>query len=207
MSKPDNYLKPSQKRTLRAWKIALDRINIAQFSEDLKEKIEQIERELSQENHQVIDKIIEIVKENADLNDAYETARKELAQDYNSQERTKTAIAWDSNYLTSSTSKSPTKTQEKINRKALLILQALENYPLTLEDLKYRLNLQSWEVRKLVKQLWNERKISKLSGNIWYNLLPITKRGELSIENDDSETYFTLTSLGTLQLHSLVNSR
>lgn len=207
MSQPYDSLKPSQKRTLNAWKIALEDVNFEHFSEALKEKIEDIEKELSQNNYQVINEILEIVKENTDLNDAYQTARKALAEDYNSQERDKIAISYNSNNLTPITSNSRTKTKQKINRKALLILQALETYPLTLEDLKYRLNLPSSQVHKLVKQLWNERKINTLSGNSLYNLLPIIQRGELNIESDDSDTYFTLTSLGTLQLRTLVNSR
>lgn len=207
MSQPYNSLKLSQKRTLDAWKIAINSVNIEHFSDELKTKIEQIERELYQNNYQVIDKIPEIVKENADLYDAYKTARKELAEDYDSQEKDKIAIPYNSNYATSINSNYGLKIKGKINRQAIFILQELETYPLTLEDLKCRLNLQSSEVHELVKKLWNERKINKVSGNIWYSVFPITKPREFDIIEDDQETYFNVTSLGKMQLHRFINSR
>lgn len=207
MSQSFNSLKPSQKRTLNAWKIALQRVNIEEFPESLKETIEQIEAKLSENNYQVLDEIPEIVKNISGFCDAYQTARQELAEDYDSKERNKIAIPWDSNYSNDRTSSSKKKTKQKINPKALFILQELETYPLTLEDLKYRLNLPSWEVLKLIKQLWNERKINKVSGNIWYSIFPITKPRTLDIQEDDSETYFTITSLGEIELRRLSNSR
>ena len=207
MSQPFNSLKPSQERTLNAWKIALERIDFNNLSKDLIVRIEQIERELSQNNYQVIDDIINIVKENNDLNDAYQTARQELAEDYNSKERTKIAVPLGVNNSNHRTSKTRTKTKQKVDRKALFILQELETYPLTLQDLKYRLELPSWEVYQLVKKLWNDRKINKVSGNIWYSVFPITKPGTLDIEEDDSETYFTVTSLGEMDLRRFSNSR
>lgn len=207
MSQPSKPLKPSQKRTLDALKIAIQRIDIEQLPEDLREKIKIIEIESSTNNYQVVDEIIASIENISDFNAAYKKARQELGEEYKSQEKTKIASTYPSSYSTSNTSKSRAKTKQKINPKALFILQELENYPLTLEDLKYRLDLQSWEVYKIVKQLWNERKINTLSGSIWYNLLPITKRGELPIEKDDAETHFTVTSLGRLQLRKSKRDR
>ncbi|MDJ0845034.1 hypothetical protein [Crocosphaera sp.] len=207
MSQSFNSLDLSQKRTLNAWKIALKRVNIEEFPESLRATIEQIEDKLSENNYQVLDEIPEIVKNISDFCDAYQTARQELAEDYNSQERNKIAITWDSNYSNDRTANAKKKTKQKINPKALFILQELETYPLTLEDLKYRLQLPSWEVHQLVKQLWKERKINKVSGNIWYSVFPITKPRPFDVQEDDSDTYFTVTSLGKIELRTLSNSR
>lgn len=205
MSQPFNSLKPSQERTLNAWKIALERIDFNNLSKDLIVRVEQIERELSQNNYQVIDEIINIVKENDDLNDAYQTARQGLTKDYNSKERTKIAVPLEGpNYRIVGFRG---RTKQKIDPNALFILQELDTYPLTLRDLKYRLDLSSGKVLELIKQLWNERKINKVSGNIWYSVFPITKPGTLDIEEDDSETYFTVTSLGEMDLRRFSNSR
>ena len=57
------------------------------------------------------------------------------------------------------------------------------------------------------KAMENEKKINKVSGNIWYSVFPITKRGILDIQEDDSETYFTVTSLGKIELRTSSNSR
>ncbi|MDJ0600019.1 MAG: hypothetical protein QNJ37_14400 [Crocosphaera sp.] len=207
MNQPSNSLKPSQQRTLNAWKIALQRVNIEEFPENLRATIEEIEAKLSENNYQVLDEIPEIVKNISDFCDAYQTARQELAEEYNSQERDKIAIPWDSNYSNDRIANSKKKTKQKINPKELFILQELETYPLTLRDLKYRLELPSWEVHQLVKQLWNERKINKVSGNIWYSVFPITKPRSFDVQEDDSETYFTVTSLGKVELRTLSNSR
>ncbi|EAZ90266.1 hypothetical protein [Crocosphaera chwakensis] len=207
MSQPSNPLKSSQKRTLDAWKIALKRVDVDTFPENLKVKIEQIERDLSQNNYEVISKIREVVKENDNFNDTYQTVRQELAEQYSSKERDKIAIPLEGNNLTNRSFKNREKTKQKIDPKALFILQELDTYPLTLRDLKYRLDLPSWEVYKLIKQLWNDRKINKVSGNIWYSVFPITKPRNLDIQEDDSETYFTVTSLGKTQLRKLSNSR
>ncbi len=207
MSQPSKPLKPSQQRSLDALKIAIQNVDIEQLPEDLREKIKNLEIESSTNNYQFIDEIIAMIQNISDFNSAYKKARQELAEEYNSQEKTKIASPYPSNYSTSNTSNSRAKTKQRINPKALFILQELENYPLTLRDLKYRLDLPSWEVHKIVKQLWEQRKINTLSGSIWYNLLPITKRGELTVENDDSETYFTVTSLGRLQLRKSMRDR
>ncbi|MDJ0508138.1 MAG: hypothetical protein QNJ64_02610 [Crocosphaera sp.] len=202
MSQSSNSLKTSQKRTLDAWEITLKRVNIEQFPEDLKIKIEQIERELSQNNYQVINEINNIVQENTDLSNAYQIAREELAKDYNSQEKNKIAIPWDSSYSTDETSYYQTK-----NPKALFILQELDASPLTVRDLKYRLNLPPGDVLELLKKLWNQRKINKVSGNIWYSIFPITKPKRFDIKEDDSKTYFTLTSLGEMELRKSIRER
>ena len=86
-------------------------------------------------------------------------------------------------------------------------MQELENYPLTLDDIKYRLNLKSEEVHQFVKQLWNERKVNKVSGSIWYSLFPITKPRRFDITEDDSHTSFTLTTLGEIELRRFSNYR
>ncbi|MDJ0579532.1 hypothetical protein [Crocosphaera sp.] len=207
MSQPSKPLKPSQKRSLDALKIAIQNVDVEQLPEDLREKIKRIEIESSRNNYQFIDEIIALIQNISDFNAAYKKARQELADEYNSQEKDKISSPYPSNYSSYNTSNSSAKTKQKINPKELFILQELENYPLTLEDLKYRLNLKSEEVHQVVKKLWNERKINTLSGSIWYNLLPITKRGELPVEKDDSETYFTVTSLGRLQLSKSMRDR
>ena len=207
MTQPSKPLKPTQKITLDALKIAIQRVNIEQLPEDFREKINRIETESSEYNYQVIDEIIASIENISDFNYAYKKARQELAEEYNSQEKTKTASTYPSTYSPSNTSHSPAKNTQKINPKALFILQELEDYPLTLEDLKYRLELSSSEVLEIVKELWNEKKINKVSGNIWYSVFPITKRGILDIQEDDSETYFTVTSLGKIELRTSSNSR
>ena len=202
MTQPSKPLKPSQKRTLDALKIAIQRVDIEQLPEDLREKIKSIERESSEYNYQVIDEIIASIENISHFNAAYQKARDELTKDYNSKEKTKIASSYPSNH-----SPSRAKTEQEINPKALFILQELENYPLTLEDLKYRLNLKSEEVHQIVKQLWNERKVNKVSGSIWYSLFPITKPRRFDITEDDSHTSFTLTSLGEIELRRFSNYR
>ncbi|CCQ61604.1 hypothetical protein [Crocosphaera watsonii] len=202
MTQPSKPLKPSQKRTLDALKIAIQRVDIEQLPEDLREKIKSIERESSEYNYQVIDEIIASIENISHFNAAYQKARDELTKDYNSKEKTKTASSYPSNH-----SPSRAKTEQEINPKALFILQELENYPLTLEDLKYRLNLKSEEVHQIVKQLWNERKVNKVSGSIWYSLFPITKPRRFDITEDDSHTSFTLTTLGEIELRRFSNYR
>ena len=132
MTQPSKPLKPSQKRTLDALKIAIQRVDIEQLPEDLREKIKSIERESSEYNYQVIDEIIASIENISHFNAAYQKARDELTKDYNSKEKTKIASSYPSNH-----SPSRAKTEQEINPKALFILQELENYPLTLEDLKY----------------------------------------------------------------------
>lgn len=208
MSQSEHSLKQSQQRTLDAWNIALEKINLEQLPEALQENIEIIQRELSQNNYQSLEKIPDIVKQDIDLKQVYSAARQELRKEYVSQERTKSAATIEEVSTFSFPNAEPVeKTKSKLNRKALLILQELDNYPLTLEDLKYRLDLPSWEVHKIMKQLWNERKIDKVSGNIWYSVFPITKRKEFDVDNDDSNIAFLLTSLGKFHLHSVVKSR
>ena len=202
MTQPSKPLKPSQKRTLDALKIAIQRVNIEQLPEDFREKINSIETESSEYNYQVIDEIIASIENISDFNAAYQKARDELTKDYNSKEKTKIASSYPSNH-----SPSRAKTEQEINPKALFILQELENYPLTLEDLKYRLNLKSEEVHQIVKQLWNERKVNKVSGSIWYSLFPITKPRRFDITEDDSHTSFTLTTLGEIELRRFSNYR
>ncbi|CCQ50266.1 hypothetical protein WH8501_21030 [Crocosphaera watsonii WH 8501] len=202
MTQPSKPLKPSQKRTLDALKIAIQRVDIEQLPEDLREKIKSIERESSEYNYQVIDEIIASIENISHFNAAYQKARDELTKDYNSKEKTKIASSYPSNH-----SPSRAKTEQEINPKALFILQELENYPLTLEDLKYRLNLKSEEVHQIVKQLWNERKVNKVSGSIWYSLFPITKPRRFDITEDDSHTSFTLTTLGEIELRRFSNYR
>ena len=202
MTQPSKPLKPSQKRTLDALKIAIQRVDIEQLPEDLREKIKSIERESSEYNYQVIDEIIASIENISHFNAAYQKARDELTKDYNSKEKTKIASSYPSNH-----SPSRAKTEQEINPKALFILQELENYPLTLEDLKYRLNLKSEEVHQIVKQLWNERKVNKVSGSIWYSLFPITKPRKFDITEDDSHTSFTLTTLGEIELRRFSNYR
>ena len=202
MTQPSKPLKPTQKITLDALKIAIQRVNIEQLPEDLREKIKSIERESSEYNYQVIDEIIASIENISHFNAAYQKARDELTKDYNSKEKTKIASSYPSNH-----SPSRAKTEQEINPKALFILQELENYPLTLEDLKYRLNLKSEEVHQIVKQLWNERKVNKVSGSIWYSLFPITKPRRFDITEDDSHTSFTLTTLGEIELRRFSNYR
>ena len=202
MTQPSKPLKPSQKRTLDALKIAIQRVDIEQLPEDLREKIKSIERESSEYNYQVIDEIIASIENISHFNAAYQKARDELTKDYNSKEKTKIASSYPSNH-----SPSRAKTEQEINPKALFILQELEDYPLTLEDLKYRLNLKSEEVHQIVKQLWNERKVNKVSGSIWYSLFPITKPRRFDITEDDSHTSFTLTTLGEIELRRFSNYR
>ena len=202
MTQPSKPLKPSQKRTLDALKIAIQRVDIEQLPEDLREKIKSIERESSEYNYQVIDEIIASIENISHFNAASQKARDELTKDYNSKEKTKIASSYPSNH-----SPSRAKTEQEINPKALFILQELENYPLTLEDLKYRLNLKSEEVHQIVKQLWNERKVNKVSGSIWYSLFPITKPRRFDITEDDSHTSFTLTTLGEIELRRFSNYR
>lgn len=205
MNSSSSPLKPSQQRTLLAWYQALNKVNPDSFSDSLTQKIQQINTELNQNNYQILEEIPTLVTLNPDLQQAYEREREQLSKGYSSQEKDKLAadvtlpLKDDLSY-----SIRPLDSEQliKTNRKVLLILQSLENCPLTPHDLKYRLNLPSSEITKLIKQLWNERKINKVSGNIWYNLLPIIPRRELIIDNDDSETYFTLTLLGKWQLKS-----
>ena len=202
MTQPSKPLKPTQKITLDALKIAIQRVNIEQLPEDFREKINSIETESSEYNYQVIDEIIASIENISHFNAAYQKARDELTKDYNSKEKTKIASSYPSNH-----SPSRAKTEQEINPKALFILQELENYPLTLEDLKYRLNLKSEEVHQIVKQLWNERKVNKVSGSIWYSLFPITKPRRFDITEDDSHTSFTLTTLGEIELRRFSNYR
>ncbi|MGK7880957.1 MAG: hypothetical protein AB4060_12780 [Crocosphaera sp.] len=207
MSQPSQPLKPSQQRTLDALKIAIKSVDIEQLPEDLREKIKRIEIESSTNNYQFIDEIIALIQNISDFNAAYKKARQELADEYNSQEKDKRGNPDSSNHSTSKKSNYRAKTKGKITPKELFILQELDTYPLTLEDLKYRLNLPSSEVFKLIKKLWNERKINKVSGSIWYSIFPITKPGRFDITEDDSATYFTLTTLGEMQLRRFSNSR
>ena len=207
MSQPSKPLKPSQKRSLDALKIAIQNVDVEQLPEDLREKIKRIEIESSTNNYQFIDEIIALIQNISDFNAAYKKARQELAEDYNSQEKDKIASPYTSNHSSYNTSNAREKTKQEINPKALFILQQLDTYPLTLRDLRYRLNLPSSEVFKLIKKLWNERKINKVSGSIWYSIFPITKPGIFDITEDDSETYFTLTTLGEIELRIFSNSR
>ena len=96
MTQPSKPLKPSQKRTLDALKIAIQRVDIEQLPEDLREKIKSIERESSEYNYQVIDEIIASIENISHFNAAYQKARDELTKDYNSKEKTKIASSYPS---------------------------------------------------------------------------------------------------------------
>ena len=115
MTQPSKPLKPTQKITLDALKIAIQRVNIEQLPEDFREKINSIETESSEYNYQVIDEIIASIENISDFNYAYKKARQELAEEYNSQEKTKTASTYSSTYSPSNTSHSPAKNTQKIN--------------------------------------------------------------------------------------------
>lgn len=187
--------------------VSLESKNNYSLSPPITEQIEALQNDLDQHNYNKIDeKIYGLIDQDHILNQAYHNAYQEITQNYSS--KTKDKIAIDGTILlTPPVTNIRERYPSKINRKALFILQELETYPLTLQDLKYRLELPSWEVYQLVKKLWNDRKINKVSGNIWYSVFPITKPGTLDIEEDDSETYFTVTSLGEMDLRRFSNSR
>ena len=71
MTQPSKPLKPTQKITLDALKIAIQRVNIEQLPEDFREKINSIETESSEYNYQVIDEIIASIENISDFNYAY----------------------------------------------------------------------------------------------------------------------------------------
>lgn len=83
------------------------------------------------------------------------------------------------------------------------VLEAIDKYRLNIEDLTYKLSWPQEKVKKIVDQLWQEKKIHLLTGGIFSKLVPVF-RGE---KNYDDKTPLATTSLGYFSLHPVIGRR
>ncbi|MGK7947139.1 MAG: hypothetical protein AB4058_21995 [Microcystaceae cyanobacterium] len=195
MNESFSSLKPSQRKTLEAWHLALERTDLAQLPESCKEEIKQIQAELLAGNHQVIQKISHITEQNPALKHAYEIAREELTEQYSSQSKDKLVTSPIINGL-------QTEEESKTETKEVSILKALDIRSLTIENLMYRLNIPEDKVIELIHKLWDEGKIDTARGNLIGKFIPRFRNTQMELDD-----YFALTFKGQLQLESLKKAK
>jgi hypothetical protein len=70
----------------------------------------------------------------------------------------------------------------------------------TPSDLAYKTSLPKAKVTEIVTQLWNEGKISTLTGGILGKMFPVL----INKNKFNPDAYFTLTSVGYFDLHPVI---
>lgn len=95
-------------------------------------------------------------------------------------------------------------TQAKANLKAFSVLKALEFRPLTIENLAYALEISPEQARQIIQRLWQEGKINTTKAGIFGTIFPFLRPKKRPSQIHDSNTYFTLTSLGYFDLHPII---
>jgi hypothetical protein len=94
---------------------------------------------------------------------------------------------------------------EIADQPAISILKAIENRPLTLNDLPYFLNLSLEQAQATVQELWQKGYIDRTTSNLLHNTFPALGRKRRQQEQiHPSQTYLTLTSKGHFFLHPFI---
>lgn len=83
------------------------------------------------------------------------------------------------------------------------VLRAIEQRPLTTEDLAYRLEMPFDQVNCVVQRLWQEGKINTMGSGIWRNIFPFLNHRK----RPNSDAYWMLTSIGHFRLHPIISLR
>lgn len=90
--------------------------------------------------------------------------------------------------------------ESKENLLVFSVLKALDENPLTIEDLAYKTSLPKTKVMQIVKKLWNEGKIYTLTGGILSKFFPVL----IDKSKFNPDAYFVLTSVGYFDLHPVI---
>ena len=94
--------------------------------------------------------------------------------------------------------------QAKADLKAFSVLKALELRPLTIENLAYALEMSPEQTRQIIQRLWQEGKINTTKAGIVSTIFPFLRPKKRPSQINDSNIYFTLTSLGYFDLHPVI---
>ncbi len=88
--------------------------------------------------------------------------------------------------------------------RTILVLEALEFRPLTIENLAYRLEMPIEQSRGIVQRLWNRGYIDTTTGGIFRKIFPIFRSKKQANQIVNSKVYLTLTAKGHFRLHPVI---
>jgi hypothetical protein len=93
---------------------------------------------------------------------------------------------------------------EVTDARSIAVLKALEKRPLTVKGLVYVVGLSLDQAWVIVRLLWKEGYIDRVTSNIFYKIFPMLKNRQRTCQTIRPDTYLTLTAKGHFFLHPVV---